>query len=203
MRTRRGRRRADRPGPDSDRQPLRRRRRRHRGHAGRFPHPRGHRHGRRHGRQIPDHGLSRPFLFLGKQSNYTPGSGDAVTTPRDWKLLRGAVTTWERDWELLTGWKRWLVVGRRGARFLHRLWAAGRSGRHRHRARPVRNPVPGHHSRLRPGLLRPAPARQAASPAGPAVTTLPRGHVLLPVGKTCTGWRPGPWQGPQPQPRRS
>ena len=47
--------------------------------------------------QIPDRGLSRPFLFLGKQANYTPGS-------------EGAVTTWERDWELLTGWKRWLVV---------------------------------------------------------------------------------------------
>src|SRR6266567_4769080 len=47
--------------------------------------------------RIPDHGLSRPFLFLGKQSNYTPGSG-------------GAVTTWERDWKLLTGWKRWLLV---------------------------------------------------------------------------------------------
>ena len=47
--------------------------------------------------QIPDEGLSRPFLFLGKQSNYTPGSG-------------GAVTTWERDWKLLTGWKRWLLV---------------------------------------------------------------------------------------------
>ena len=46
---------------------------------------------------IPDHGLSRPFLFLGKQSNYTPGSG-------------GAVTTWEHNWKLLTGWKRWLVV---------------------------------------------------------------------------------------------
>ena len=46
---------------------------------------------------IPDHGLPRPFLFLGKQSNYTPGSG-------------GAVTTWERDWKLLTGWKRWLLV---------------------------------------------------------------------------------------------
>ena len=46
---------------------------------------------------IPDDGLSRPFLFLGKQSNYTPGSG-------------GAVTTWERDWKLLTGWKRWLLV---------------------------------------------------------------------------------------------
>ncbi|HJY97555.1 MAG TPA: alpha/beta hydrolase, partial [Streptosporangiaceae bacterium] len=46
---------------------------------------------------IPDHGLSRPFLFLGKQSNYTPGT-------------EGAVTTWERDWKLLTGWKRWLVV---------------------------------------------------------------------------------------------
>jgi len=60
---------------------------------------------------IPDHGLSRPFLFLGKQSNYTPGRGGAVTPgTRDWKLLRGAVATWERDWELLTGWKRWLVV---------------------------------------------------------------------------------------------
>jgi hypothetical protein len=60
---------------------------------------------------IPDHGLSRPFLFLGKQSNYTPGSGGAVTPgTREWKLLRGAVTTWERDWELLTGWKRWLLM---------------------------------------------------------------------------------------------
>jgi predicted dienelactone hydrolase len=59
---------------------------------------------------IPDEGLARPFLFLGKQSNYTPGSGGPITTLRDWKLLRGAVATWERDWELLTGWKRWLVV---------------------------------------------------------------------------------------------
>ena len=60
---------------------------------------------------IPDHGLSRPFLFLGKQSNYTPGSGGAVPARTlAWKRLRGAVTTWERDWELLTGWKRWLVV---------------------------------------------------------------------------------------------
>jgi dienelactone hydrolase len=60
---------------------------------------------------IPDEGLSRPFLFLGKQSNYTPGNGGAVAPgTRDWKRLRGAVTTWERDWELLTGWKRWLVV---------------------------------------------------------------------------------------------
>jgi hypothetical protein len=47
--------------------------------------------------RIPARGLGRPFLFLGKQSNYTPGSG-------------GAVTTWESDWELLTGWKRWLLV---------------------------------------------------------------------------------------------
>jgi dienelactone hydrolase len=46
---------------------------------------------------IPDRGLLRPFLFLGKQSNYTPGSG-------------GPVTTWERDWKRLTGWKRWLLV---------------------------------------------------------------------------------------------
>jgi dienelactone hydrolase len=46
---------------------------------------------------IPDTGLSRPFLFLGRQSTYTPGKGDAVAT-------------WERDWKNLTGWKRWLVV---------------------------------------------------------------------------------------------
>jgi dienelactone hydrolase len=46
---------------------------------------------------IPDRGLSRPFLFLGKQSNYTPGG-------------EGSVTTWERDWRLLTSWKRWLLV---------------------------------------------------------------------------------------------
>ena len=46
---------------------------------------------------IPDHGLSRPFVFLGKQSSYTPGG-------------EGSVTSWERDWKLLTGWKRWLVV---------------------------------------------------------------------------------------------
>jgi hypothetical protein len=60
---------------------------------------------------IPDRGLSRPFLFLGKRSNYTPGSAGAVTPgTRDWKLRKGAVITWERDWELLTGWKRWLVV---------------------------------------------------------------------------------------------
>jgi dienelactone hydrolase len=60
---------------------------------------------------IPPEGLARPFLFLGKQSNYTPGSGDAVTPgTREWKIRRGAVVTWERDWELLTGWKRWLVV---------------------------------------------------------------------------------------------
>jgi dienelactone hydrolase len=47
--------------------------------------------------RIPDDDLSRPFLFLGKQSNYTPGG-------------EGAVTTWERDWKRLTGWKRWLLV---------------------------------------------------------------------------------------------
>ncbi len=46
---------------------------------------------------IPDRGLSRPFLFLGKQANYTPGG-------------EGSVITWERDWELLAGWKRWLLV---------------------------------------------------------------------------------------------
>ncbi|MFE7765552.1 alpha/beta hydrolase family protein [Streptomyces sp. NPDC057438] len=46
---------------------------------------------------IPDSGLARPFLFLGRQSTYTPGGG-------------GPAVTWERDWKHLTGWKRWLVV---------------------------------------------------------------------------------------------
>ena len=60
---------------------------------------------------IPDDGLSRPFMFLGKDSNYTPGSAGALTPgTRDWKLLSGAVTTWEHDWTLLTGWRRWLLV---------------------------------------------------------------------------------------------
>jgi dienelactone hydrolase len=49
---------------------------------------------------IPEAGLARPFLFLGKQSSYTPG------TPGK----KSAVTTWERDWKLLTGWRRWLLV---------------------------------------------------------------------------------------------
>jgi dienelactone hydrolase len=57
---------------------------------------------------IPDEGLARPFLFLGKQSNYTPGSG-IIASP-DGKHVKGSVLTWERDWVLLTGWKRWLVV---------------------------------------------------------------------------------------------
>jgi dienelactone hydrolase len=60
---------------------------------------------------IPGTGLARPFLFLGKQANYTPGSGGAVAPGTGaWKRLKGPVTTWERDWKLLTGWKRWLVV---------------------------------------------------------------------------------------------
>ncbi|TDB76264.1 alpha/beta hydrolase [Micromonospora sp. KC723] len=45
---------------------------------------------------IPDTVLSRPFLFVGRQNNFTPGMPSAVS--------------WERDWQHLTGWKRWLVV---------------------------------------------------------------------------------------------
>ncbi|WP_433501104.1 alpha/beta hydrolase family protein [Sphaerimonospora sp. CA-214678] len=47
---------------------------------------------------IPDSGLSRPFLFLGKPSSYTPGSG------------KPEVAGWEHDWKLMTGWKRSLLV---------------------------------------------------------------------------------------------
>lgn len=42
-------------------------------------------------------GLDRPFLFLGRQNMYTPGTGDESDT-------------WDRDWLQLHGWKRWLVV---------------------------------------------------------------------------------------------
>ncbi|TDB80603.1 alpha/beta hydrolase [Micromonospora sp. KC721] len=45
---------------------------------------------------IPDSGLARPFLFLGRQANFTPGMPSAAR--------------WERDWPRLTQWKRWLVV---------------------------------------------------------------------------------------------
>ncbi len=46
---------------------------------------------------IPETGLSRPFMFLGKPATYTPGSGSEAGT-------------WQRDWNRLTGWKRWLLV---------------------------------------------------------------------------------------------
>ena len=55
--------------------------------------------------QIPADGLSRPFLFLGKQSSYTPGKPSGIPAKPD-----GPASTWERDWRLLTGWKRWLLV---------------------------------------------------------------------------------------------
>jgi dienelactone hydrolase len=55
--------------------------------------------------RIPDEGLARPFLFLGKES-YTPGVWPADVPGK----LYGPVRTWERDWPLLAGWKRWLVV---------------------------------------------------------------------------------------------
>jgi dienelactone hydrolase len=65
---------------------------------------------------IPDHGLARPFLFLGTQATYTPGG-------------EGSVTTWERDWELLTGWKRWLLVaGAVHASFTDLALLAGQAG---------------------------------------------------------------------------
>jgi hypothetical protein len=46
---------------------------------------------------IPETGLSRPFLFVGRTESYTPG----VPNPYD---------DWETDWTHLTGWKRWLMV---------------------------------------------------------------------------------------------
>jgi dienelactone hydrolase len=56
--------------------------------------------------QIPDEGLSRPFLFLGNESSYTPGRYSPGTRGKP----GGPASTWERDWRLLAGWKRWLLV---------------------------------------------------------------------------------------------
>ncbi|GAB1512158.1 alpha/beta hydrolase family protein [Actinophytocola sp. KF-1] len=46
---------------------------------------------------VPETGLAKPFLFLGRAEQYTPGSGDPAAT-------------WDRTWAGLTGWKRWLLV---------------------------------------------------------------------------------------------
>jgi predicted dienelactone hydrolase len=46
---------------------------------------------------IPESGQPKPFLFLGRAEQYTPGSGN----PAD---------TWEKTWAGLTGWKQWLLV---------------------------------------------------------------------------------------------
>jgi dienelactone hydrolase len=55
---------------------------------------------------IPDDGLPRPFLFLGKQASYTPGQQSPGVPGKP----GGPASTWERDWKRLTGWKRWLLV---------------------------------------------------------------------------------------------
>ncbi|GAA4913101.1 alpha/beta hydrolase [Nonomuraea thailandensis] len=46
---------------------------------------------------LPDAGLSRPFLLLGKPATYTPGRP-------------GTGANWEGVWAGLHGWKRWLLV---------------------------------------------------------------------------------------------
>jgi dienelactone hydrolase len=45
--------------------------------------------------QLPDGGLSRPFMFLGTQAEHSPGGHDS---------------TWDHDFSRLTGWRRWLTV---------------------------------------------------------------------------------------------
>ncbi|WP_103341159.1 alpha/beta hydrolase family protein [Amycolatopsis sp. CA-126428] len=46
---------------------------------------------------IPASGLSRPFMFVGRADDYTPGA-------------EGPYDDWETDWTHLTGWKRWIMV---------------------------------------------------------------------------------------------
>lgn len=45
--------------------------------------------------EIPEPGLSRPFMFMAHQEAAAPCPGDP---------------SWERDWPRLTGWKRWAEV---------------------------------------------------------------------------------------------
>ncbi|MEU3623503.1 alpha/beta hydrolase [Amycolatopsis coloradensis] len=48
---------------------------------------------------IPASGIDRPFLLLGRESEYTPAGPD---------------TTWAANWPNLTGWKRWISVAAAG-----------------------------------------------------------------------------------------
>jgi dienelactone hydrolase len=48
---------------------------------------------------IPASGIDRPFLLLGRESEYTPAGPD---------------TTWAENWPNLTGWKRWISVAQAG-----------------------------------------------------------------------------------------
>ncbi|WP_181776267.1 alpha/beta hydrolase family protein [Amycolatopsis pittospori] len=48
---------------------------------------------------IPPSGIDRPFLLLGRESEYTPAGPD---------------TTWVGSWPNLTGWKRWISVAAAG-----------------------------------------------------------------------------------------
>ena len=45
---------------------------------------------------LPEEGMSKPVMLLGRRDHYAPGGEGAET--------------WARAWPLLTGWKRWLVV---------------------------------------------------------------------------------------------
>ena len=134
---------------------------------------------------IPDDGLPRPFLFLGKQSNYTPGSG-------------GAVTTWERDWKLLTGWKRWLLVaGTMHASFTDLALLADQIGIDIGAGLPGARSLDITRAYVR-AFFDQHLRGQAASPAGPAVTTLPRGHLLFPGAETRAWHQPTRPRRPSP-----
>src|SRR5580700_8661747 len=186
-------RRADRPVPDGDGRPLRRRRRRHRRDAGRLAHPRGHRYGRLHCRPDPGRRPGTAISVPGQAIQLHPGErrrggtrdSGVESSERRGEHLGAGLGTADRLEAVACG-------GRGRARLLHRPGAAGRPDRHRHRRRPIGNAVPGDHPRLRPSLLRPALAWQAAGPAGRAVTALPRGQVLHPVShraRTASGHR--------------
>jgi hypothetical protein len=109
--------------------------------------------------QLPDSGLSRPFMFLGTQAEHSPGQD----------------SMWDHDFSRLTGWRRWLTVtGAAHNSFADYGTFADEIGLDLGATitglRSIEITPPVH-----PGHVRPAPSTHPAATAGLRVILLPRG----------------------------
>ncbi|MFE5660900.1 alpha/beta hydrolase family protein [Streptomyces sp. NPDC056517] len=114
---------------------------------------------------IPDTGLDRPFLFLGRDGQYSPGDGPAADT-------------WARDWPLLDRLEALAGGGGRQTPVLHRSRPAGRPARHAARRGHLGAAHHDDHPHLPARLLRPAPARRPAPAVRPPERGPSRGASL-------------------------